>query len=110
MNALRRNVPKRQPASRLLRNGALPGVNAYRFFFLCRFFRKRFFRLWVDILWRFRFLPQGMCAQCLCLFLISAMSRSAPLVRAVSVTRVLYVSSMDNAWSLLSNELYAWPR
>lgn len=82
-------VPKRLPASRQMRNVALPGVNAYRFFFLCRFFRKRFFRLWVDILWRFLFLPQGMFAQCLCLFLISAIIRSAPLVRAVSVTKVL---------------------
>lgn len=82
-------MPERRAAFRHGRNVALPGFNAYRFFFLCRFFRKRFFRLWVDILWRFRFLPQGMCAQCLCLFLISMMSRSAPFVRAVSVTKVL---------------------
>ena len=38
---------------------ARTGKPVYRFFFLCRFFRKRFFRLWVAILWRFRFLPQG---------------------------------------------------
>ncbi len=32
------------------------------YFFLCRFFRSRFFRLCVAILWRLRFLPQGiMC-------------------------------------------------
>lgn len=67
----------------------MPGVKTYRFFFLWRFFRRRFFRLWVAILWRFRFLPQGMCAQFLCLFLISVMNRSAPLTSAVSVTNVL---------------------
>lgn len=32
----------------------------YRFFFLWRFLRSRFLRLWVAILWRLRFLPQGM--------------------------------------------------
>ena len=37
-----------------------PGRITYRFFFLWRFFRRRFLRLWVAILWRFRFLPQGM--------------------------------------------------
>ncbi len=31
----------------------------YRFFFLCRFLRRRFLRLCVAILWRLRFLPQG---------------------------------------------------
>jgi hypothetical protein len=71
------------------RAARMPSLRAYRFFFLWRFLRKRFFRLWVAILWRFLFLPQGMCAQCLCLFLISVMYRSAPLIRAVSVTRVL---------------------
>jgi hypothetical protein len=29
---------------------------------LWRFFRRRFLRLWVAILWRFRFFPQGMCS------------------------------------------------
>jgi len=29
------------------------------YFFLWRFFLKRFLRLWVAILWRFLFLPQG---------------------------------------------------
>jgi hypothetical protein len=85
-------------------NAAEPGVNAYRFFFLWRFLRKRFFRLWVAILWRFRFLPQGMC-QGLGLFLICSMMRSAPLIRAVSVTSVLYVSKAVMALSLLSNEM-----
>ena len=31
----------------------------YRFFFLCRFLRKRFLRLWVLILCRFLFFPHG---------------------------------------------------
>ncbi len=29
------------------------------YFFLCLFFLKRFFLLWVAILWRFLFLPLG---------------------------------------------------
>ena len=32
----------------------------YRAFFLWRFLRSRFLRLWVAILCRLRFLPQGM--------------------------------------------------
>lgn len=47
------------PRSAIIRTGAMPGFNAY-FFFLWRFLRKRFLRLWVDILCRFLFLPQGM--------------------------------------------------
>lgn len=34
-------------------------VRPYRTFFLCLFLRKRFLRLCVAILCRFRFLPQG---------------------------------------------------
>jgi hypothetical protein len=34
-------------------------VNAYLFFFLCLFLRRRFFRLCVAILCLFLFLPQG---------------------------------------------------
>lgn len=37
-------------------------AECYLFFFLCRILRKRFFRLCVAILWRFRFLPLGMDA------------------------------------------------
>ena len=84
-----RGIPARMcPRSAIIRTGAMPGFNAY-FFFLWRFLRKRFLRLCVDILCLFLFLPQGMCAQCWCLFLISAMNRSAPLIREVSVTKVL---------------------
>lgn len=90
-----------RPRSVIPRTGAMPGFNAY-FFFLWRFLRKRFFRLCVAILWRFRFLPQGMFGQCLVLFLISMMYRSAPLIREVSVTSVLYVSSTSIAFSVLS--------
>lgn len=64
---------------------------SYRTFFLCRFFRKRFLRLWVAILWRFLFFPQGMCPYC-CLFLNSIRKRSTPLVIAVSCVNVLYFS------------------
>jgi len=41
----------------------LPGKPVYYdylFFFLCRFLRRRFLRLWVAILCLFLFLPQGM--------------------------------------------------
>jgi hypothetical protein len=31
----------------------------YRLFFLWRFFLRRFLRLWVAILWRLRFFPDG---------------------------------------------------
>jgi len=35
-------------------------VQKENYFFLCLFLRKRFFRLCVDILWRFLFFPLGM--------------------------------------------------
>ncbi len=42
-------------------HNATCGIMHFRlnYFFLCLFFRKRFFRLWVAILWRFLFLPLG---------------------------------------------------
>jgi len=39
------------------------GEEVYLFFFLWRFFLSRFLRLCVAILWRFLFLPQGICVQ-----------------------------------------------
>jgi len=51
----------RDPHARLL--------NDYRFFFLCRFLRRRFLRLWVAILWRLRFFPQGI-AECLFMYVL----------------------------------------
>jgi len=35
-----------------------PGRDGQRMRFLWRFFRRRFFRLWVAIFFRFRFLPE----------------------------------------------------
>lgn len=35
-------------------------IRSTDYFFLCRFFLRRFLRLWVAILWRFRFFPLGM--------------------------------------------------
>ncbi len=61
----------------------------YRTFFLWRFFRRRFLRLWVAILWRFRFLPQGMFVRCYWFF-SSIRKRSTPLMMAVSCVNVLY--------------------
>jgi hypothetical protein len=47
---------------------AIQHRRTYRFFFLCRFFRKRFLRLCVAILCRFLFLPQGMIPLCYLVF------------------------------------------
>ena len=45
--------------------------NDYFSFFLCLFLRSLFLRLCVAILWRLRFLPQGICYLLRCWFIIS---------------------------------------
>ncbi|MCB0781492.1 MAG: hypothetical protein KDC03_18540, partial [Flavobacteriales bacterium] len=57
-----RRIPERRGAARAVRKPV-----PYRDFFLWRFFRKRFLRLCVAILWRFLFFPQGIV---LCFFVV----------------------------------------
>lgn len=64
--------------------------------FLCLFFLRRFFRLWVAILWRFLFFPQGIILTCLKIYCylvsdsILEMYSSTCLFNDVSVAKVLY--------------------
>lgn len=77
---------------------------AYLNFFLWRFLRKRFLRLWVAILWRLRFLPDGMFTKRLCGTIRCAASLrrekkyylrevSAWLIRAFSAASVVRVKA-----------------
>jgi hypothetical protein len=58
MNKLELTVETSYTVRRLIES-SLQVELRYLNFFLCLFFLNLFFRLWVDILWRFRFFPLG---------------------------------------------------